>query len=179
VSALNYTTRRNFLKTIGPGAMTLTTPRLTFGAEKPPRKPNVLLYVTDDQGTDDAGCYGNGVIKTPGLDTLARYGTLFTNAFCKTSSCSPSRSVILSGLYNHTNGMYGLQHSYHHFSSFSKVKTLPVLLADAGYRTARIGKYHLAPEQVYRFQQTIEHKRRTLPEKMADNCRSFKRCDEK
>ncbi len=173
MSALNYTTRRNFLKTIGLGAMTLTTPRLIFGAEKPPRKPNVLLYVTDDQGTDDAGCYGNGVIKTPGLDTLARFGTRFTNAFCTTSSCSPSRSVILSGLYNHANGMYGLQHSYHHFASFSNVKTLPVLLADAGYRTARIGKYHLAPEQVYRFQQTIEYKRRTSPEKMADNCSSF------
>jgi N-sulfoglucosamine sulfohydrolase len=60
--------------------------------------------------------------------------------------------VILSGLHNHLNGQYGHQHHYHHFSSFPSVKSLPVLLAGAGYRTAQIGKYHVAPEEVYRFQ---------------------------
>ena len=71
----------------------------THAAEK-----NVLLYVVDDQGSTDAGCYGNPVIKTPGLDTLAAAGTRFTHAFCTTASCSASRSVILSGQYNHANG---------------------------------------------------------------------------
>ncbi len=50
------------------------------------------------------------------------------------ASCSASRSVILSGLYNHYNGQYGHQHSYHHFRSFDTVRSLPVLLTQAGYQ---------------------------------------------
>src|SRR5690554_1112154 len=89
-------------------------------------KPNIVLIVSDDHGTDALGCYGNPVIKTPALDALAQMGTRFTHAFCTSASCSPSRSVILSGMHNHANGMYGLEHSFHHFSSFDHVKSLPV-----------------------------------------------------
>ncbi|MBN1589548.1 MAG: sulfatase [Pirellulales bacterium] len=118
-------------------------------ADPPPR--NVLLYVVDDQGTDDAGCYGNPAIRTPGLDALAKEGTRFTRAFCTTSSCSASRSVILSGLYNHANGQYGHEHRYNHFSALDGVKSLPFLLKQAGYRTACFGKYHVAPKEVFPF----------------------------
>jgi len=111
------------------------------GAER-----NVLLYVVDDQGSTDAGCYGNPVIKTPGLDELAQNGTRFTHAFCTTASCSASRSVILTGLHNHANGQYGHQHGYNHFITFNDVKSLPVLLAQHNYRTTSAGKYHVAPE---------------------------------
>lgn len=131
---------------------------------------NVVLYVVDDQGTADAGCYGNPVIKTPGLDRLAAEGMRFTRAFCTTASCSASRSVILTGLYNHANGQYGHQHSYHHFITFANVQSLPVLLAGAGYRTARIGKYHVAPEEVYHFQRVL---RGGSPEQKAENCKPF------
>src|SRR5258707_1306911 len=98
---------------------------LTGSAGAAPR--NVVLFVTDDQG-QDAGCYGNKVLKTPNLDALAADGILFRHAFCTTASCSPSRSVILTGRHNHANGTYGLQHSNHHFASFDSVKSLPVLL---------------------------------------------------
>ena len=118
-------------------------------------RPNILLIVADDHGTDALGCYGNPVIRTPHLDALAADGTRFTHAFCTTASCSPSRSVILSGQHNHRNGMYGLQHDMHHFQSFATVKGLPVRLAEAGYRTARIGKFHVAPESVYAFQTVL------------------------
>ena len=118
----------------------------TLVAHAAPR--NIVLFVTDDQGLD-AGCYGNAVIQTPHLDALARDGTLFHNAFCTTASCSASRSVILTGLHNHANGHYGHQHHYHKFSSFANVGSLPVYLTKAGYRTARCGKYHVAPESVY------------------------------
>src|SRR5262245_40384728 len=104
-------------------------------------KRNVVIIVADDHG-QDAGCYGNKDVRTPHLDKLAADGTRFPNAFCTTASCSASRSVILSGLHNHLNGQYGHQHAYHHFRSFPSVKSLPVILAGAGYRTAHIGKYH-------------------------------------
>lgn len=112
---------------------------------------NIVLYVTDDQGSTDAGCYGNPVIKTPGLDTLAAAGTRFTRAFCTTPSCSASRSVILTGLLNHANGQYGHEHDYHHFRTFDTVRSLPNRLNEAGYRTISLGKFHVGPPEVYDF----------------------------
>lgn len=112
---------------------------------------NIVLYVTDDQGSTDAGCYGNPVIKTPGLDSLAAAGTRFTRAFCTTPSCSASRSVILTGLLNHANGQYGHEHDYHHFRTFDTVKSLPNRLNEAGYRTISLGKLHVGPPDTYDF----------------------------
>jgi N-sulfoglucosamine sulfohydrolase len=115
------------------------------------RQKNVVLIVADDHGRD-LGCYGNRVIKTPNLDRLAAEGTRFENAFCTTASCSPSRSVLLSGLHTHTNGTYGLQHATHKQTSYEWVRSLPVLLERAGYRTASVAKVHVGPEPVYHFQ---------------------------
>ncbi|MFC1614436.1 sulfatase [Gemmatimonadota bacterium] len=157
--------RRDFLKSVGLGAAALSAPGMLGAQTTAKNRPNVLLYIVDDQGTGDAGCYGNPAIKTPGLDLLAGEGTRFTNAFCTTASCSASRSVILTGMYNHANGQYGHQHSYNHFISFPDIKSLPVLMGEAGYRTASVGKYHVAPESVYHFQQYIEG---SSPEEMAD-----------
>ena len=119
---------------------------------------NVVFFVADDHGTEALGAYGNRVVKTPSLDQLASEGVRFTHAFATTASCSASRSVLLTGVHNHRNGQYGHEHEYHHFSAFPNVRSLPVLLAEAGYRTARGGKFHVAPENVFRFQQVI-----TLP----------------
>ena len=134
-------------------------------------KRNVVLFVTDDQG-QDAGCYGNSVIQTPNLDAIASDGTLFTHAFCTTASCSASRSVILSGLHNHANGQYGHQHSYHKFNAYTNIVGLPNYLTKAGYRTARCGKYHVAPESVFRFEKVIPGPTRS-PVVMANNCQDF------
>jgi N-sulfoglucosamine sulfohydrolase len=111
---------------------------------------NVVLFVADDHGRD-MGCYGNPVIRTPNLDQLAAEGTRFEYAFCTTASCSASRSVILTGLQNHRNGQFGHVHSYHDFDTHDWVVSLPVLLRQAGYRTASIGKFHVQPESVYDF----------------------------
>ncbi len=137
---------------------------------------NVVLFVTDDQ-SPDFGAYGNPVMKTPNLDAIAKDATLFNYAFCTTASCSASRSVILSGLHNHANGQYGHQHHYHKFSAFDNLVTLPVLMEAAGYRTARCGKYHVAPSPVYRFQTTIAGNSRS-PVQMADNCKDFFTADD-
>src|SRR5262245_28621489 len=73
-------------------------------------KRNVVLFVCDDLGFQ-LGCYGDKVARTPNIDGLAKEGVRFTRAYCTTASCSPSRSVILTGMHNHANGMYGLQHT--------------------------------------------------------------------
>jgi N-sulfoglucosamine sulfohydrolase len=129
-------------------------------------KPNIVLIISDDHGTDALGSYGNPVIKTPHLDNLAQEGTRFTQAFCTSASCSPSRSVIFTGLHNHQNGMYGLAHSYHHFSSFDQVKSLPVILEENNYRTARVGKFHVAPESVFKFQKVLSKGTANDPESL-------------
>lgn len=119
-------------------------------------KPNIILFVSDDHGLDALGAYGNPIIKTPNLDNLASEGTKFTNAYCTSASCAASRSVILSGQFGHATGSYGHVHDYHHFSTYDTIKSLPVLLEKAGYETARIGKYHVAPEKVYHFNTVLE-----------------------
>ncbi|MDB4452428.1 sulfatase-like hydrolase/transferase [Akkermansiaceae bacterium] len=85
---------------------------ITAACSSAAKKPNVILFVTDDQ-SPVAGCYGNSVIQTPHLDALAANGVRFTQAFATTASCSASRSVILTGLHNHFNGQYGHTHAFH------------------------------------------------------------------
>src|SRR6476659_8392993 len=82
---------------------------VAFAAEQP-RGRNVLILIGDDHGLD-GGRFGNGAVATPSLDRLAATGTRFANAFAAVSSCSPSRSVMLTGLFNHNSGQYGLQHA--------------------------------------------------------------------
>ncbi|WP_221409112.1 sulfatase family protein [Reichenbachiella versicolor] len=133
-------------------------------------RPNIILFVSDDHGTDAIGAYGNPVIQTPNMDKLAEEGVRFTNAYCTSASCAASRSVILTGKFGHATGSYGHTHDYHHFSTFPDVKSLPVLLDAVGYHTARIGKYHLAPESVYDFNTVLEDNERSTVT-MANKCK--------
>ncbi|MBU2905338.1 sulfatase [Arenibacter algicola] len=135
-------------------------------------RPNIILFVADDHGTDALGAYGNKVIKTPNLDKLATEGVRFNNAYCTSASCAASRSVILTGQYGHATGSYGHVHDYHHFSTYDTIKSLPVLLEKEGYATARIGKYHLAPESVYHFEQELKANPRNTVE-MAEKCKDI------
>ncbi|MGB5419441.1 sulfatase family protein, partial [Algibacter sp.] len=103
-------------------------------------------------------------------------GVKFTNAYCTSASCAASRSVILSGQFGHATGSYGHVHDYHHFSTYDSVKSLPVLLENAGYETARIGKYHVAPEKVYHFNTVLEADPRNTVE-MAEACTNVLKSD--
>ena len=134
---------------------------------------NIIFIITDDE-SPTLGCYGDTVARTPHIDRLASDGTLFLNAFATTASCSASRSVVMSGLHNHKNGQYGHQHHFHKFTSFDSVVSLslPRVLARAGYRTAQIGKYHVAPEEVYHFETYLKGNSRNAVS-MADNARAF------
>ena len=140
---------------------------------------NIIFFITDDE-SPTLGCYGDPVAVSPNADALAADGTVFLNAFATTASCSASRSVIMSGLHNHKNGQFGHQHHFHKFASFYDVASLalPRVLAKAGYRTARIGKYHVAPEQVYLFEQTLKGNGRNAVQ-MAEQSKAFITAEDK
>ncbi|MAS95376.1 MAG: heparan N-sulfatase [Verrucomicrobiales bacterium] len=109
-------------------------------------KPNFVFIISDDISYDDLGCYGSIDARTPHIDSLAEEGLLFTNAYLTASSCSPSRSSIITGRYPHNNGDASELHraiSWH-------IPSFPGMLRDAGYYTALAGKDHMtwhpAPE---------------------------------
>lgn len=66
---------------------------------------NVLLITIDQCRADALGCAGNAVIRTPHIDALARDGTLFTKHYANASPCGPSRAALLTGTYQHNNGV--------------------------------------------------------------------------
>lgn len=63
--------------------------------------PNILFLIADDWSYPHAGVYGDQVVRTPTFDRLAREGALFTNAYCASPSCAPSRAAVLTGRYPH------------------------------------------------------------------------------
>ncbi|MGZ0172798.1 MAG: sulfatase family protein [Planctomycetales bacterium] len=134
---------------------------------------NIVFFITDDE-SPTLGCYGDKAAVTPSIDAVAADGTLFLNAFATTASCSASRSVVMSGLHNHRNGQYGHAHAFHKFASWHNVVSLamPRVLANAGYRTAQIGKYHVAPEEVFRYETYLKGNARNAVQ-MADACSDF------
>lgn len=110
------------------------------------RVPNILMIVADDMG-QTAGSYGDNTIATPSIDQLAKQGILFQNAYVTHSSCSPSRSSIMTGLYPHQNGQMGLAHLG--FTMHRRIPNLVALLKRAGYRTFMAGKLHIEPRKAF------------------------------
>ncbi|HDP34880.1 MAG TPA: hypothetical protein ENN29_07195 [Candidatus Hydrogenedentes bacterium] len=90
-----------FLASLGIGAA-----RLALGAA-PRRRPNVILILTDDQGSVDMGCYGATDLRTPNMAALAARGVRFTQFYVASTVCSPSRGALLTGRYPERNGLTG------------------------------------------------------------------------
>jgi arylsulfatase A-like enzyme len=102
------------------------------------RRPNFVFIMADDHAAHAIGAYGSVINQTPGIDRLAAEGMRFDACFCTNSICSPSRATILTGTYNHVNGVTTLDT---HFDA--RQPAFPGMLRDAGYQTALIGKWHL------------------------------------
>ncbi|MBT4500245.1 MAG: sulfatase [Gemmatimonadetes bacterium] len=101
-------------------------------------RPNILYIMSDDHAAHAMSCYGSRINQTPNLDRIANEGMRFDNCFCTNSICGPSRATILTGTYNHVNGMTTLSSKLDNRQlNFAK------LLQQDGYQTAVIGKWHL------------------------------------
>ncbi len=120
-------------------------------------RPNFVVLIADDMAWDDCGAYGHQTIRTPNLDRLARAGLRFDNAFLTCSSCSPSRSSILTGRYPHSTGAQRL-----HVPLPAEQVMVSEPLRAAGYYTAAAGKWHLGNPARVKFDQVNEGNGRWL-----------------
>lgn len=146
-SALN---RRSFLYGVAATALAGCTRTSASGAAEPKRKMNILFVTSDDMGLQ-LGCYGDPLARTPNLDALAAQGTRFKTTWVSQSSCSPSRSSILTGLFPHQNGQLGLSHMAPPYSMKSGIPNLAKLLKKAGYFNGIMGKLHVEPKNEFPF----------------------------
>lgn len=124
----------------------IATARAENGDQPPAssKRPNVIIFYTDDQGSLDANCYGSKDLATPTIDGLAASGVRFTQMYAPSAICSSSRAGLMTGRFparagvanniGDAEGTEGMPHSEF---------TIADMLHDSGYRTAHIGKWHL------------------------------------
>ena len=102
------------------------------------KRPNFLFIITDQQRADHLGCYGNRTLRTPHIDAVAARGVRMDRHYVAMPICMPNRATIVTG---RMPSVHGVRHNGIELPLDSV--TMPELLADAGYRTALVGKSHL------------------------------------
>lgn len=132
--------RRRFLQA--------TTGLVGASALAAPARPNLIVVYCDDLGYGDLGCYGSQ-IRTPNLDRMAAEGTRFTSCITANPVCSPSRAGMLTGRYPTRVGVPEVLFPKAAAGLDLDEKPLPLLLKQAGYRTACVGKWHLGDSPRY------------------------------
>ncbi|WP_372847393.1 sulfatase-like hydrolase/transferase, partial [Pontiella sp.] len=126
-----------FRKTGCAAAMAVCLAAAAGAAEK----PNIIVFLTDDQGYNDVGCFGSPNIKTPNFDRMAAEGMRFTDAYVGSPVCGPSRSALMTGSYPIRIAEPGNRKALHTIPH-TKELMIPEVLKPAGYATAILGKWH-------------------------------------
>jgi arylsulfatase A-like enzyme len=155
-------TRRRFLiQSAGLAAFSSVLPGCHSSSLQNKRRPNIVLIMADDLGYGDVGCYGCKDIRTPAINELAADGVRFTTFYSNAPECTPTRTALLTGRYQHRVGglecALGIGNVGRYDDAIRLRRTndmgLPVeeisiarMLKDAGYDTAISGKWHLGYE---------------------------------
>src|SRR4051812_38122370 len=122
------------------------------------RPPNIVVFLIDDMGWTDLGCFGSDLYETPNIDRLAQEGLRFTNGYAACTVCSPTRAALMTGKYparlHITDWIAGhkkpkpklLIPDWTMYLPRSEV-TIATALKEVGYTSASIGKWHLGNEE--------------------------------
>ncbi len=120
---------------------TAPRPAATVPIAAPPKRPNVIFIMSDDHAYQALSAYGHPVSQlapTPNIDRIAKRGALFANSFVTNSLCGPSRAAMLTGKFGNKNGFNK------NGEKFDNTQwNWPRALAESGYQTAIVGKWHL------------------------------------
>ncbi len=140
------------------------------------RSPNVVLFLVDDLGWTDLGCYGSGFYETPHVDGLADEGVRFAQAYAACHVCSPTRASIMTGKYPARLHMTDWLPGRREFP-FQKLKNAPIrqhlpfeeitiaeALKERGYITAHFGKWHPGRAQEARDRVRLAEHRQANPQ---------------
>lgn len=135
--------RRDFLRMALAGSAGTALSSLCYlqacrGVSKP---PNIVVFLADDLGYGDLGCYGNPINRTPNIDRFASEGIRFTDFHSAGTVCSPARASLLTGRHPYRLGFYYLLGGGAHLKH--EELTISSLLKQAGYETCFAGKWHL------------------------------------
>ena len=133
----------------GIGILTCCLAMTVFAEEQSPRKPNIVLIISDDHDNEHLGFMGNKGVRTPNIDLLANAGTVFETCHLTATRCRPSLASLLSGRLPHQNGIYANYHKSNNQGNLDVEgekmldphQSLPNLLKQAGYVTYASGKY--------------------------------------
>jgi arylsulfatase len=105
------------------------------------RKPNLILFLPDQQRADTLACYGGVKVHAPNLNKLASESMIFERAYVTHPVCTPSRSSLMTGTWPHINGC-----TRNSVPLDRRFRVFPELMEDRDYRTAYIGKWHLGED---------------------------------
>ncbi len=151
--------RRDFLKTVSAGTVSLWMGGLHSCARKEKERPNIIYINVDDLGWKDLGFMGSEFYETPHIDALSQEGVVFTHAYAPAANCAPSRACCFTGQYTPRHGIYTVNNSdrgdprTRRLIPIENRTALPenqVTIAENlkanGYATAHIGKWHLGDD---------------------------------
>ena len=117
-------------------------------SQKNDTRPNIVLLLADDLGYNELGSYGQKIIKTPHLDSLAKKSMMFTDFYAGSPVCSPARAVLLTGKSSshvsiRGNAAFVKDSVWEQIALDKNEYTLGEMFKEAGYQSAFIGKWHL------------------------------------
>ena len=105
--------------------------------------PNIIIIYADDLGYGDLGAYGATELATPNMDKLAHQGLQFSQGYATSATCTPSRYALLTGVYPWRNKEAKILPGDAPLLIDTSQMTLPKMLAEKGYHTGIVGKWHL------------------------------------